>query len=123
IVYKSALVLSNNSSTVFDGDFLLRNETGNQSCNVDLAPAIRNCTVSALHIAHRCTQHLGVLQFEPLTDLVQSILVIGTQTGKSDSFSVCAIQYSKDVCVALNELVDHIELRIYALNQTVQSCI
>ena len=70
------------------------------------------------------TQHLGVLQFEPLTDLVQSILVIGTQTGKKAIVSPSVpFSIARMSAVALNELVDHIELRIYALNQTVQSCI
>src|SRR5699024_7410166 len=88
VIHKSALVFANDSATVFDRDFLLRNKASYKSCNINLTPPIRDCTVSTLHIAHRSTEHLGVLQFEPLTDLVQCILIVGTKTCEGNGLAV-----------------------------------
>ena len=76
IIYQPALILAHNRAAVFNRDFLLGNEPGNQRGNVDFPPAVGDRAVSALHIPHRGSEHLRVLQFQPLADFVQSVLVV-----------------------------------------------
>ena len=52
IINQSALVLANQSTAVFDGDFLLRDQTSNQRSNINFAPAVGNRLIPALYIAH-----------------------------------------------------------------------
>ena len=52
IINQSAFVLANQSAAVFDGDFLLRDQTSNQRSNINFAPAVGNRLIPALHIAH-----------------------------------------------------------------------
>ena len=72
-----------------------------------------------MHIAHRGTEHLLILKLKPLADLVQRILVVCALTGEGNLPVIRSIQDGKNVCVALYEPVDHVELGIDALNQTV----
>ena len=59
------------------------------------------------------------MKFEPLADLVQRILVVCALTGEGNLLVIRSIQDGKKVCVALYETVDHVELGIDTLNQTV----
>ena len=59
------------------------------------------------------------MKLKPLADLVQRILVVCTLTVEGNLPVIRSIQDGKNVCVALYETVDHVELGIDALNQTV----
>ena len=115
-VHQPALFLADNRAAIVDLDFLLDDQTGNQSGNVDLLPAVGNRLIPALHIAHRGLEHLLVLQLQPLTDLIEGVFVVRPQPGEADLF-ISAVEDSENIGIAVHELIDHVELGIDALDK------
>ncbi len=121
-VHQAAFFLADNRAAIVDLNLLLDNQAGNQGCNVDFLPAIGDCLIPALHIAHRGLEQLLVLQLQPLTDLVESVLVVCTQSREADFF-ISAVEDGKNIGVAVHKLIDHVELGVDALDKALHRLI
>ena len=121
-VHQTALFLADHRTAIVDLDFLLDDQTGNQGCNVDLLPTVGDRLIPALHITHRGLEHLLVLQLQPLTDLIEGVFVVRTQSGEADFF-ISAVEDGKNIGVAVHKLIDHVELGIDALNKALHCLI
>ena len=118
VVHQAAVILGDDSTAILDRNLLLGNETGNQSGNINFPPAVGDRAVSALHIPHRDGGTIG-LQLQPLADLVESVLIVSTGTHQTEVGMGAAVKNGQDVCVALHKVVDHVQLGVDALHQTV----
>ena len=121
-VHQAAFFLADNRAAIVDLDFLLDDQAGNQSGNVDFLPAVGDRLIPALHIAHRGLEHLLVLQLQPLTDLIEGVFVVRAQPGKADLF-ISVVEDSENIGIAVHELIDHVELGIDALDKALHRLI
>ena len=58
-----------------------------------------------------------------MADLVQGILIVRAGPGKGRLFIVCPVEDHENICIAFRKPVDHAQLGIHALHQTVHSSI
>ena len=115
-VHQAAFFLANNRTAIVNLNLLLHDQTGNQGCNVDFLPTVWDRLIPALHIAHRSLEHLLVLQLQPLTDLIEGVFVVCTQSGEADLF-IRTVEDRKNIGVAVHKLIDHVQLGIDALDK------
>ena len=62
------------------------------------------------------------MQLQPLTDLIEGVFVVRTQSGEADFF-ISAVEDGKNIGVAVHKLIDHVELGIDALNKALHCLI
>ena len=120
VVYQAAVIPGDDSAAVLDGNLLLRNETGNEGCDVDLVPPIGNGFVPPLYIPHRDGGANG-FQFQPLADLIEGVLVVGAGTHQAEVGVRAAVENGQNIGIALHKVIDHVQFGVDALHQTTES--
>ena len=106
----------NGIACIFDGYFLGINQLCRNRSNVDFLPAIRNCTVFALHICHRSRQLFRILHFQIFFHCRSSITV--RLHAWEHGNSTC--QNRNNICITARIFCNQIELAIYMSNQIFQ---
>ncbi len=117
-VREPAVISGDVGAAVADDDLLPGNEPGDEDRNVDLPPAVGDGGVPALDVTYGDADHPGGLEFQPLADLVEGLLVVCTCAGDNSRFA--AVQSLHNVLVAFRKAGDLVEAGVDAVHEICQ---
>ena len=112
-IWQFWVIRLNGIACILDGYFLGINQLCRNRSNINFFPSIRNRTIFALHICHRCRQLFRILHFQIFFHSRSSITV-RLHTRKC-CYSTC--QNRNNICITACIICNQVELAIYMSNQ------
>ena len=112
-IWQFRVIWLNGIACILDGYFLGINQLCRNRSNINFFPSIRNCTIFALHVCHRCRQFFRILHFQIFFHSGSSITV--WLHARKCRYRTC--QNRNNICITACIICNQVKLAIYMSNQ------